>query len=337
MPTVGVTYSETHPVQTELIEETIPDFDIKPVELAAGPLEGDEELLEVAEELDAIVLRPGSITRRLLEKASNLEHVAVHGSGYGRVDLEAATEHGVVVTHNPGGPGPAVAEHALGMMLSLLRDFTGVVERTRDGEWNTARRMNTELDQLTVGVIGLGIIGFDVAQRVSNAFDSRVLGYDPYVMGQRDSLIYPRISAEEAQAAGVELTEFEDLLDESDVVTIHTPLTDDTRHIMGEEEFDRLTDSYFVNTARGGVVDEPALIRAVEEDKLAGVALDVLDTEPPSSDNPLLRSPDVMVTPHTAGVSNGYLDRAAVLSAEKVEEVLQDGQPGTTLNPEVFE
>ena len=156
-------------------------------------------------------------------------------------------------------------------------------------------------------------------------------------MGQRESSIYPRTSAEETREIGIELLELETLLDRADIVTIHTPLTAETEGLIGESELRRLTDSYLVNTARGGVIDEEALIRAVEADQLAGVALDVLATEPPDSDNPLLRSPDVLVTPHTAGTSEGYLKRAAEQSAAKVGTVLRGGRPETTVNPQVFD
>lgn len=337
MAVVNVTYSETHPVRIPLIEEALSEHTVDPLEVEPGPFDPAIEPTDVADDVGALVVRPGAVPRRVFENAPALEVVAVHGSGYGRVDLEAATEHDVVVTHNPGGTGPAVAEHALGMMLALLRDFPGVAERTNAGEWNAARRKNVELDRQTVGIVGLGTIGFDLAQRLSNAFDADLLGYDPYVTGQRESSIYPRVSAAEVRSAGIELTDLETLLDRSDIVSLHTPLTADTAGLIGEDELRRLTDGYLVNTARGGVVDENALARAVEEDRLAGVALDVLDAEPPDSEHPLLRSPEVLITPHIAAATEGYLERAAKLSAEKIDTVFGGVKPETTVNPEVFE
>jgi D-3-phosphoglycerate dehydrogenase len=337
MPTVAISQSKTHPVRVDLIKKQTSDWTIKTIELPTGPLERDKELVEAVEDVHAIILRPGSITPCVLENAPNLEAVAIHGSGYSRVNVDAATEHGVVVTHNPGGPGPAVAEHTLALILALLRDIDNVFQRTNKGKWNSARRFNTELSRQTVGIVGLGTIGFDFAQRLVSAFDSEILAYDPYVMGKQQHPTYPRVSSDEAESVGIELVELKTMLDQSDIVTLHTPLTDETKGLIGEEEIERLTNSYLVNTSRGGVIDEEPLVRAVENDRLAGVALDVLDTEPPNSDNPLLRSEKVLVTPHTAGVSDGYLERAAELSAQKVDAVFRGEQPDTTLNPEVFE
>ena len=339
MPTVVVTHSETHPVRVPVVERQLPDCTIETLQYPPGPLDGGDEeaLIDALDGAEALLLRPGTVSRHVFENAPDLRIVAVHGSGYGRVDLDAATEHGVVVTHSPGAPGPAVVEHTFGLIFALLRDLIEVNARTTNGEWNTARRTHTELGECTLGVVGLGTIGFEVATRARDAFGSTVIGYDPYVMGERTSGIYPRVSAREVEDAGIELADLHALLDRADIVTLHVPLMEGTSGLIGADELRRLTDCYLVNTARGGVVDEDALITAVEDERLAGVALDVLSVEPPGSDHPLLRSEDVLVTPHTAGVTGGYLTRAAELGAEKIRTVLDGERPDTTVNPDVFD
>lgn len=340
MHSVLITTSQSRPVRVDILESALPaDWRVDTHEIDADGLERSSgaELASVADGYDALVLRPGVAERELFAGASSLEILAVHGSGYNRVDIDAATEHGVVVTHSPGAPGPAVVEYTLASMTMLLRNILGIHERTKRGEWEAVTSMGTELGYQTVGVVGLGTIGLEVAKEVKET-GAEVLGYDPYVSGERtDSRIFPRYDRETVESAGIELVDFETLLDRSSVVSLHTPLTEDTHGLIGAEELETLEGDYLINVARGGVVDETALASAVEDDLLGGVVLDVMSAEPPASDDPLLTSPDVIVTPHVAGVTDGYLERGAQLAAEKVETVLAGGRPDTVVNPEVFD
>jgi len=335
---VLVTTGEGHPVRVDLVAETLPDgwtVETRAVDVAG--VEGGETaaLAAAAAGHDGLLLRPGRAPRGLFEAAESLSVLAVHGSGYNRVDVDAATDHGVVVTHSPGAPGPAVVEYTVAAMVVLLRDLLAVHERTTAGEWDTAGSAGLELGRRTVGVVGLGTVGLDVARRV-DGLGADVLGYDPYVAGERDdSRIYPRTDRATAREAGVELVGLDALLDRSDVVSLHVPLTDDTRGLLGPAELDRLTGDYLLNVARGGVVDEAALSDRLDE--LGGVALDVLADEPPATDDPLARSPDVLATPHVAGVTDGYLDRGARLAADEIRTVLTGGRPDTVVNPEVYD
>ncbi|MEE6209918.1 NAD(P)-dependent oxidoreductase [Salarchaeum sp. III] len=340
MHSVLVTTSESRPVRADVLTAELPDdWTVETYEIDADGLErgSGAEVAAAADGHNALVLRPGVADRALFEGAPSLDVLAVYGSGYDRVDLDAATDHGVVVTHSPGAPGPAVVEYTVASMTMLLRNLFGIHERTTGGEWQAAKGMERELGRTTVGVVGLGTIGFDVAERAS-AEGATVLGYDPYVAGDRtDSCIYPRYSRDQVEDAGIELVDIAELVERAELVSLHTPLTDDTHHLIGSDELAALDGGYLINVARGGVVDEDALADAVENDRLAGVVVDVLSAEPPAPDHPLLTHPNVIATPHVAGVTDGYLERGARLAAEKVRTVLGGGRPTTVVNPAVYD
>ena len=340
MPDVLITRSETHPVEVDRVRRELEGYAVETVSLPPGGLHvgSEDDLIDALSDHRALLLRPGRATRRLFEEAPDLSIVAIHGSGYDHVDVGAATEHGVVVTHSPEAPAPAVVEHTFGTIFTLLRDFPGLYEATNRGEWDDARRNMPELGRRTLGVVGLGTIGFDVARTAATAFGATVLGYDPYVTGDRSSPIFPRHDPDEIEAAGIEVVpDLDAFLDAADVVTLHPPLTDETAGLIGAAELDRLAGGYLVNMARGGIVDEAALLGAVEAGTLAGVATDVLEHEPPDPTDPILTSPRVLVTPHIAGVSDGYFDRAARVASAKIRTRLEGGRPEFALNPEVLE
>lgn len=340
MPSVLVTTSRSHPVRTDIVAETLPgDWRIDAYDTDDEGIErgSSERLIAAARGYDAVLLRPGRATRELFETAESLRVLAVHGSGYSRVDIDAATENDVVVTHCPNAPAPAVVEYTVCAMIALLRDLTGVHEQTTAGTWDTAGNAGRELGRTTVGLVGAGTIGLEVGRAV-RAFDADVIAYDPYVAGDRDdSRIYPRTDREAVADAGIELVDFDALLDRADLLSLHAPLTDDTRNLIGSDELSAMSGGYLVNVARGGLVDEEALADAVADGGLKGVALDVLGDEPPDADDPLLTASDVVVTPHVAGVTDGYLERAARLCARKIETALSGDRPDTTVNPAVFD
>ncbi|MFB6303979.1 MAG: NAD(P)-dependent oxidoreductase [Haloferacaceae archaeon] len=337
MARVTVTYSETHPVRVDRVRDGLEGHDVRAVELPPGNTSATNDAFRAAAvESDALIVRPGNVSGDLLASADDLRIVAVHGSGYDHVDVAAATDRGVVVTHSPEAVAPSVVEHALGATVALLRDWPATMERTAAGEWNAARTEVKEVGERTVGVVGLGTIGFRVARAVDAAFGADVVGYDPYVTGEREGDIYPRHHRSTVEDAGVELVGFHDLFERSDVVTLHVPLTDETRGMVDADALSRL-DGYLVNTARGEVVDESALLDALESGGVAGAALDVRAEEPPADDDPLAGRDDVLATPHLAGVSDGYLRRAADRAAEKVGDVLAGERPAFVVNPAVFD
>lgn len=351
MTSIAIVYSENtpeYPASTRAVidqfrNELFPDFDVIDLELPPYYAEGsdvewpsDEELAERLADCVAIFAQPANLSRRVIETAPELKVIAVMGSGYERVDIDAATDNGIVVTHNPEAPAPFVAEFTVMAMLSLLRELDAKRAGLANGEWETARTPATALCNATVGIVGLGNIGFRVAELIT-AFDAEIIGYDPYLEGTRESRIYPRYERKSVDDLGVELTDLETVCERADVLTLHVPHTDETRGMIGEAEFERLGDGYLINTSRGPVVDEDALIDAIEHDRIAGAAIDTFVNEPPSPDNPLLRSESVIATPHVSGVVDGVFDRSARLGAEKITALLAGEAVDTVVNPEVFD
>lgn len=337
MARVAVTHSDTHPVEIDRIAAALPDHAVRPVELPPGRTAvAGGALRDALATSEAAVVRPGHVGADVLDAAPDLRIVAVHGSGYDHVDVAAATDRGVAVTHSPEAVAPAVVEHAVGAMVALLRDWPATMARTAAGEWAAARAPVREVGECTVGVVGLGTVGFRVARAVDAAFGADVVAHDPYVTGDRQHAIYPRHDRETVEAAGVELVGLAALFERADLVTLHVPLTDETRGLVDADVLGRL-DGYLVNTARGGVLDEAALVSALDSGDVVAAALDVRASEPPAADDPLAGRADVLATPHLAGVSDGYLRRGADRAAEKVAAALVGERPAFLVNPSVFD
>jgi D-3-phosphoglycerate dehydrogenase len=332
MSDVLVVESHTHPVRTETFAAAAGDLAVDVLTLERGSVGADvePEIVDALDEHAALYFRTGRITRRLLDAHPPLSFVVTHGSGTDHIDVEAATDHGVAVVHTPEGPGPAVVEHTLGLMIATLRELPSRIDATARGEWSSAQGTVPELGELTVGVVGLGTIGLGVA-RALRPLGPDVLGADPYVTGHRESPLYPRYDRETVEDAGVTLVTLSALFDRADLVSVHVPLTAHTREMIGAPEFSTLDDGFFVNVARGDVVDEAALVDAA--DQLGGVALDVLSTEPPDYDDPLLSHPNVLVTPHVAASTGGYLERSATSAGEKLRTLFDGGRVDTVVNP----
>lgn len=336
---IAIVYSESHPLSVERFRKELSEYEIKEIELQAGGqhVEATERLATALSDCHGAMVRAGLVTEQVLSSAPELKVIAVPGSGCDHIDLDAATEYNVVVVHNPDVHALGVAEHTLMLIFMLLRDLPGKADETKAGNWLDARRPVKQLGHQTLGVVGLGTIGFRVAETAVDAFEADVVGADPYVTGQRESDIYPRHERSTVEAAGIELATRSEVFDRADVVTVHVPLSEETRHLVGEDELQRLSGGYLVNTSRGPVVDDDALRAAIQDDVLAGAGLDVLTQEPPEPDNQLLDADNVIVTPHIAGVTEGYLDRAAVASAKKIRNALAGERPEWAVNPTVFE
>lgn len=339
MPRLLVTYSDSHGRPMAEVREIFDGFEIRELEVPAGGIDVDvpEQLIEALEGCEACLLRPGRFSREVFEAADDLRVIALTGSGVDHIDLDAATDADVVVANSPGGPGPSVVEHTFGVTFALLRD---VIENTRgvaDGRWAKVRSPVTELRGKTLGVVGLGTIGLDVARIAAGSFGADVVGYDPYATGERSHPVFPRHDREAVEDVGVELVDRARLFERADIVTIHTPLTEETRGLVGEPELAALGEGYLVNTSRGGVVEEPALHEALVEGALAGAALDVFGNEPPAPDNPLLDAPNLILSPHVAGVSDRTQRRGLELAAESIRTVLDGGRPDTVANPAVYD
>ena len=274
-----------------------------------------EGLLEAVASVHALVVRSGTeVTREVFEAAPSLHIVGRAGIGVDNIDIEAATDSGVIVANAPEGNVRAAAEHTVAMTFATARSIPQAHARLKSGEWAKGEFLGTEVNDKTLGVIGFGRVGQEVAKRLGGV-GMEVVTFDPY------------ISEERADQLGAELVaDLGACLDRADVVTIHTPLTDETANMIADEELARLEGGYVVNCARGGIVDEAALATAVEEGVLAGGAVDVFADEPVSPDNPLLAVDDIVVTPHLGASTAAAQENVAVSIAEQVRAALA-GEP----------
>ena len=273
-----------------------------------------EDLVAIIGEYAALIVRSRTqVTAQVLEAGTRLQVVARAGSGVDNIDVEAATRRGVVVVNAPHGNAVAVAEHTIGLMLALARQIPAADAAMKAGRWPKAGLVGIELCGKTLGIVGLGRIGSEVARRAA-AFEMRLVAYDPYA------------PLEQAARLGVEMVPLERLLAEADFVTIHVPANERTRGLIDGARLALMKPTAcLVNAARGGILDEAALERALAEGRLAGAALDVFSQEPPGQ-SALVTSPRVVATPHLAA-STGEAQRSCALeAAEQVLAVLA-GQP----------
>ena len=265
-----------------------------------------EALLEAVAGANALVVRSGTeVTRPVLEAADDLLIVGRAGIGVDNIDIDAATDEGVIVANAPEGNVRAAAEHTVAMAFAAARSIPQAHARLRTGEWAKGEFLGTELNGKTLGVVGLGRVGQEVAKKL-DSLGMEPVAYDPY------------ISEERADQLGAELADLEAVLAAADVLTIHTPLTPETENLIGEAELAEMEGGYVVNCARGGIVDEPALAAAVADGPLEGAALDVFAEEPLSADSPLLDVDDVIVTPHLGAATEAAQENVAVSTAEQV-------------------
>jgi D-3-phosphoglycerate dehydrogenase len=301
-----------------LVTDTIADSGLRilqgesDVDLDYRPgLEGAGLHAAVAE-ADALITRSGTaVTEGLLSHSTRLKVVGRAGVGLDNVDVEACTRRGVLVINAPTANILSATEHTMAMLLSLCRNIPGAHASVRAGEWSRSKFMGVELGGKTLGVIGLGRIGSRVATR-ARAFGMKILAYDPF------------ITEAAAEKAGADLVSFDTVLAEADVVTVHTPLTDETRGIVGPDEIERMKDGVIlINCARGGIYDERALADALTRGKVAGAAVDVYVDEPPPSGHPLLTAPNIILTPHIGANTIEAQDRVAVQTSEMVVDALR--------------
>jgi D-3-phosphoglycerate dehydrogenase len=292
------------------------------VEVCGGLSE--EELRDRLPGVDALVVRSRTrVTRRVLEEARGLRVVARAGVGVDNIDVEAATRAGILVINTPDSSVRATAEHTLAMLLACCRNIPQANQSLLRGEWKREAFLGAEVYGKTLGVVGLGRIGSEVA-RLARAFGMRVVAYDPYV------------STERVARLGVEAVSFERLLEESDFVTLHVPLTSHTRGMLGREQIRRMKPgARLVNCARGGLVDEEALLEALEEGHLAGAALDVFAEEPPK-DLRLVEHPRVVATPHLGASTQEAQEAIGADVAEQVLQALAGRLPRGAVNVAAF-
>jgi len=320
-------------VKTVLLDSTIhPDaLAILQREVTVLPMY-DAPLQELRQALSgasaAILSTRFRISQHEIDTAACLEVIGRPGAGVDSVDVEAASQAGIPVVYTPEAPTESVAEHVLCLMLMLAKKMYVAVAALRDGDFGIRSRIvGTESTGKALGIVGLGHIGSRVAQMCRQGLDMRVLAYDPYVS--------------EEQAASMKVTLVHDLLElmsKADFVSIHTPLIPNTRSLIGEAEIAVMKPSaYLINTSRGAVVDEKALIRALQEGRIAGAGLDVFDPEPPEPDNPLLSMDNVVATPHLSSFTDEGRARMGIGVAQQVLQVLRGERPRFLADPAVWE
>jgi D-3-phosphoglycerate dehydrogenase len=266
------------------------------------------------------------VTQALLERAPRLLCVSSSGAGYDPIDVKACTERGIIVVNQSGCNANSVAEHTLGLLLSVKHRITESDRVMRAANYTTREDlMGHQIKGLTLGIVGVGHIGTRVAE-LARAFGIRVLGCDPY------------LSAQTLSERGVEPTDLDNLLAQSDVVSLHCPRTSETLHLFDQARFEQMRPgAIFLSTARGGIHDEQALANALQSGHLAGAGLDVWQTEPPAADNPLLQMPNVVATYHTAGVTHEARHNAARIGAQQLCALFASGaKPPRLVNPEAW-
>jgi D-3-phosphoglycerate dehydrogenase / 2-oxoglutarate reductase len=273
-----------------------------------------EELVAEIGFYDALVVRSRSkVTADVIDAAKKLKVIGRAGVGVDNIDVEKATEKGIIVVNAPHGNTISTAEHAFAMLTSLARNIAGADCSVKRGEWNRSAFTGVELNKKTLGIVGMGRIGTEVARR-ARAMGMKIVTYDPYV------------SAEQSEKIGVEMLPFEDLLKEADFITLHLPMGESTHHLIGEKELAAMKPGVrIINCARGGLIDEDALFKALKEGKVAGAALDVFEAEPPVNCS-LLELDNVIVTPHLGALTREAQTNVALQVAEQVIKALQ-GEP----------
>lgn len=280
-----------------------------------------EDLARAIEPANAVIVRSSTrITRDALKYAKTLQVIGRAGVGVDNIDVDAATEVGVAVLNAPSGNTISAAELTLALLLALVRRVPAADRSMRAGEWDRKSFNGTELYGKTLGLIGAGRIGSEVARR-ARAFGMRVIAYDPY------------LTAERAAAQEMEVGTLDDVLRRADVITLHVPLTDATANLVDEPQFAIMKPGVvIVNAARGGVVNEQALYRALSEQRIAGAALDVFELEPLPADHPFRTLPNVVLTPHLGAATVEAQQNVAIEIAEAVRAALVDGDLSRAVN-----
>lgn len=279
--------------------------------------------------IQGIVLRTGiHITSALLTHTDGLLVVSRTGGGLDNVDVKSATEKEVIVTSNLGVNTSSVVEHALSLMLALSKQLPLMDRSVRRDDFGIRYKNHPrDLREKTLGLLGFGRIGSELARACRTIFNMKVLAYDPFLPDRIRESIRDQ----------VRFVDLKTLLSATDVLSVHVPLTEDTRHIVGEQEISSMKpDAIIINTARGPVMDEAALVQALKAGQIGGAGLDVFENEPVAPDNPLLKLDNVILTPHTAALTRECVIRMATEAAQCVIDVLEGKIPKNVANPQIL-
>lgn len=278
----------------------------------ARPSVPPEELKKIISSYEALVVRSATqVTADLIAAASRMKVIGRAGTGVDNIDVDEATRRGILVMNTPGGNTISAAEHTVSMLLSLARNIPQAHMSLARGEWNRKKYIGTEVFEKTVGIVGLGKIGREVALRCQG-FGMKVVGYDPI------------LANEVAQKLNIELLSLDELFRRSDFISLHTPLNDETRGLLNDDSLARCKHGVrVINCARGGIIDEDALLRALQSGRVGGAALDVFEKEPPKG-SPLLVHEHVIATPHLGASTEEAQEKVAIQIAHQVVDALRD-------------
>jgi len=280
-------------------------------------LYGEEDFLKVIGAYDAVIVGADHMTAKVIEAGRKLKIICKHGAGVDNIDCEKAKEKGIPVTNVPATNSDAVADFTFGLILNIARKISESAFEVKCGNWN--KNIGVNVYKKTLGIIGCGAIGRRVAKR-AKGFDMQILAYDPYV-------------AKTANTFEINLVNFETLIKESDFISIHVPLTSDTRNLISSKEMQQMKKGAFIiNTARGGIVDENALYQFLENGHLGGAALDVTEQEPIQDDSPLLKLNNVIITSHIASYSKESLNAVSMACAKNIIKRFNNETPDNIVN-----
>jgi len=290
----------------------------KEVDVILAPDSSVETVCKEIKGIHGVIVRTAPFTREIIESADKLEVIGRHGVGVDNIDIKAASERGISVVHTPNANMISVAEHAMGFILALAKRLVISDKATREGNFALREEFAAvDLEGKTLGIIGAGRIGSTLAKKCKAAFNMKVLAYDPY------------LPPEKARKIGANLCyNLSELLKKSDIVSIHVPFTRETRALIGERELGFMKRTAFlINVARGRIVEEKALAKALKEKWIAGAASDVFSQEPVHSDNPLLKIENIILSPHMAALTKECVIRMATGAAQGVLDVLRGNKP----------
>lgn len=301
-------------IEKEILSEIDPEFIL-------AQCNTEDEVIEVAKDADGIINQYAPMNRRVIESLKRCKVIARYGVGVDNIDVEAATEHKIIVANVPDYCIDEVSTHALALILACARGITLLDRKRREKKWDfTLAKPLFRTQGKTLGLFGLGRIARMVAQKASG-FNFRIIAYDPYVS---------------KVDGGIKLVEFSQLLSDSDFVSIHVPLTAETRHSFGENELKKMKKTaYLINTSRGPIVDEKALYQALKNRWIAGAALDVMEKEPPDWNSSLLQLDNLIITPHISFYSEESYVELKTKVAQAVLSVLKGELPRAIVNPKV--
>ncbi|PKP61760.1 3-phosphoglycerate dehydrogenase [Candidatus Atribacteria bacterium HGW-Atribacteria-1] len=308
-----------HPAGIKILQEAN-------LEVKIGNSLYEDDILEGAKDSQAIIIRSqGYLTRRIIEGCPFLKCIGRYGVGVDNIDVETANHLMIPIVYAPKVNSKAVAEHTIMLMLAISRKLPLLNRLMREGKWTELRELEFHsLSEKVLGIVGIGTIGSEVA-KLAHAFGMKVLGFDSY------------LSYEQLKGRDVSPVDKESLLSESDIISLHLPLNASTKHFIGRKEFGLMKPGVIlINTSRGAIVNEKTLVEALREGRILAAGLDVFEEEPLRKDSPLLQLENVVVTPHSAGLTEDVLQKLAIMVCKGVVRVLRGELPENIFNKDIF-